>query len=209
MGPGAQATSKLLGGGLATAGSPCFYSCATDTCFVLQQQYLPDYLQKHSQYSYRTINHLWQTYSSSSFCMLSVNYFGNSTCLLCFSCFFSLLLFVKLQNRKYLLASGHIYYDNMRSKTKKNIWAATWQNQQNECAPSEDSDQPGHPPSLISLRHPHEESLGPELSIERTAKTDQTGWMADAQADLSLHWAHRSFCWFCHVVAHFFCNHSG
>ena len=32
------------------------------------------------------------------------------------------------------------------------IWATTWQNQQNECAPSEDSDQPGHPPSLISLR---------------------------------------------------------
>ena len=32
--------------------------------------------------------------------------------------------------------------------------AATWQNQQNECAPSEDSDQPG-------LRCPHEESLGP------------------------------------------------
>ena len=36
------------------------------------------------------------------------------------------------------------------------------------CAPSEDSDQPGHP---------HEESLGPDLHIERTAKTDQTGWM--------------------------------
>ena len=32
------------------------------------------------------------------------------------------------------------------------IRAASWQNQQNECAPSEDSDQPGHPPSLISLR---------------------------------------------------------
>ena len=25
------------------------------------------------------------------------------------------------------------------------IWAASWQNQQNGCAPSEDSDQPGHP----------------------------------------------------------------
>ena len=25
---------------------------------------------------------------------------------------------------------------------------------------------------------------------------------ADAQADLSLCWAHKSFCWFCHVVAH-------
>ena len=31
------------------------------------------------------------------------------------------------------------------------IWAATWQNQHNECAPSEDSDQPGHPPSLIRV----------------------------------------------------------
>ena len=28
-------------------------------------------------------------------------------------------------------------------------WAASWWNQQNDCAPSEDSDQPGHPPSLI------------------------------------------------------------
>ena len=33
----------------------------------------------------------------------------------------------------------------------KCIWAMTWQNQQNECAPSEDSDQPGHPPSLIRI----------------------------------------------------------
>ena len=30
-------------------------------------------------------------------------------------------------------------------------WAATWQNQQSECASSEDSDQPGHPPSLIRV----------------------------------------------------------
>ena len=29
------------------------------------------------------------------------------------------------------------------------------------CEPSEDTDQPGHLPSLISLRCPHEESLGP------------------------------------------------
>ena len=41
------------------------------------------------------------------------------------------------------------------------IWATIWQNQQSECAPSEDSDQPGHPPSLISLHCPHEESLCP------------------------------------------------
>ena len=37
------------------------------------------------------------------------------------------------------------------NKTFNVISAATWQNQQNECAPSEDSDQPGHPPSLIKV----------------------------------------------------------
>ena len=37
------------------------------------------------------------------------------------------------------------------------------------CAPSEDSDQPGHPPSLISLRCPHKETLGLWLSIKHTA----------------------------------------
>ena len=36
------------------------------------------------------------------------------------------------------------------------------------CALSEDSDQPGQ--SDQSLRCPHEESLGPQLPIERTAK---------------------------------------
>ena len=30
---------------------------------------------------------------------------------------------------------------------------------------------------------------------------DWSDW-ADAQADLSLHWLHMSFCWFCHALAH-------
>ena len=30
-------------------------------------------------------------------------------------------------------------------------WDATWQNQQSGCAPNKDSDQPGHPPSLIRV----------------------------------------------------------
>ena len=38
-------------------------------------------------------------------------------------------------------------------------------------APSEDSDQDGHPPSLIILRCLQEESLGPYLLAERTVKT--------------------------------------
>ena len=69
------------------------------------------------------------------------------------------------------------------------IWVATWQNQQNECAPNEDSDQPGHPPSLIkvfALR-----SLGPKVSScgQRRLWSD---W-ADAQADLGLRWVHSHF----------------
>ena len=63
------------------------------------------------------------------------------------------------------------------------IWATTWQNQQNECAPSEDSDQPGHPPSLIKVFTVClMGSQGPKVS----------SW-ADAQADLNLRWAHSHF----------------
>ena len=81
------------------------------------------------------------------------------------------------------------------------IWAAPWQNQQCGCAPSKDSDQPGHPPSLIRVFAVHMKKawvLSSPLNAQRRLWSD---W-ADAQADLSLRWAH-SFCWFCHVVAHF------
>ena len=69
-------------------------------------------------------------------------------------------------------------------------WATTWQNQQSECAPSEDSDQPGHSPSLIrvfAVRLKEAWILSYPLSTQRKLWTD---W-ADAQADLSLPWAHR------------------
>ena len=67
------------------------------------------------------------------------------------------------------------------------IWTASWQNQQNECAPSEDSDQPGHPPSLIrvfAVRIKKPGVLTYPLSAQRRHWSD---W-ADAQADLSLRW---------------------
>ena len=52
-----------------------------------------------------------------------------------------------------------------------------------------------------SLRCPHEETSGPLLPIECTAKTlirlgRCPGW---SESSLGAH----SFCWFCHVVAHF------
>ena len=36
-------------------------------------------------------------------------------------------------------------------KAFRKKWAATWQNQQSDCASSEDSDKPRHPPSLIRV----------------------------------------------------------
>ena len=67
-----------------------------------------------------------------------------------------------------------------------------WQNQQNECAHSKDSDQPGHPPSLIrvfAVRMKKPWVLSYPLSTQRRLWSD---W-ADAQAYLSLRWVHTHF----------------
>ena len=92
------------------------------------------------------------------------------------------------------------------------IWAATRQNQQSDCAPSEDSDQPGHPPSLtrvFAVRMKKAWVFSYSLSSQRRLWSE---W-ADAQADLSLRpgWSEsslgaRSLCWFCHVAAHLIVN---
>ena len=60
------------------------------------------------------------------------------------------------------------------------------------CAPSEDSEQPGHPPSPIrvfAVRIKKVCVLSYPLSAQRRLWSD---W-ADAQADLSLRWAHSHF----------------
>ena len=60
-------------------------------------------------------------------------------------------------------------------KKERNTWYEPPHDKINKmaCVPSEDSDQPGHPPSLINLPCPHEESSGPsKLPIHwGTAKT--------------------------------------
>ena len=70
------------------------------------------------------------------------------------------------------------------------------------CAPSEDSDQPGNLPSLIrvfAVSMKKAWDLSYPLSALRSLCSD---W-ADAEADLSLRWAHMPFCWFCHAAARF------
>ena len=73
--------------------------------------------------------------------------------------------------------------------------SASWQNQKNDCVLIEDSDQPGHPPSLI--RDIAVRSMGRYPSCLHADREDPD------QTDLSLRWVHRSFCWFCHEAAQF------
>ena len=70
-----------------------------------------------------------------------------------------------------------------------NKWATIRQNQQSDCAPSEDSDQPGHTPSLIRVFAVHMKKawvLSYPLSAHQRLWSDWAG----AQAALSLRWAH-------------------
>ena len=68
------------------------------------------------------------------------------------------------------------------------IWAATWQNQQCDCAPSEDSDQSGRI-RVLAPRMKKAWVLCYPLSAQRRLWSD----LAVAQADLSLRWAHTHF----------------
>ena len=73
----------------------------------------------------------------------------------------------------------------------QNIWAATRQNQQCGCAPSEDSDQPGHPPSLI------------RVFAVRMKKAWVLSYPLSAQRRLWSDWAHSHFVGF--VMSRFIC----
>ena len=92
-----------------------------------------------------------------------------------------------------------IFWTLQRCKNGYN-WAASWQNQQSECAASEDSDQPGHPPSLIRV---FVVCMKKALVFSYPLSTQWRLWSdwVDAQADLSLRLVHMPFCWFCHEAA--------
>ena len=95
------------------------------------------------------------------------------------------------------------------------IWAKTWKNQQNECAPSKDSDQPGHPPSLIRVFAVRMKKVS-TLSYLLTAQQRLWSDWADSQANLSLRWTHSHFVgfviswliwWLCYVLRKYvFCQ---
>ena len=61
------------------------------------------------------------------------------------------------------------------------------------------SDQPVHPPSLLSLHYSHEENLVLSFLLSTLRRLSDC---TDAQADLSNCWE-QLFCWFCHAAALF------
>ena len=70
------------------------------------------------------------------------------------------------------------------------------------CITSKDSDQPVHPLSMATvLVYPSLDSLG---AVDDTCY-QQRLWSvcADAQADLSLRWSHKSYCRLYHALVHF------
>ena len=80
------------------------------------------------------------------------------------------------------------------------IWAATWQNQQNGCTPSEDSDQPGHPSSLIKSFADRMKKAWVHsypLSAQRRLWSDWDRCPGWSESSLGAH----SFRWFCRVAA--------
>ena len=92
----------------------------------------------------------------------------------------------------------------------KDTWATTWQNKQSDCVASEDSDEPGHPPSLIrvfAVRRKKAWVPSYPLSAQQRLWSD---W-ADAQADLSHRWAHSHFVGFVtsRLIYIFLLRHSG
>ena len=87
--------------------------------------------------------------------------------------------------------SCKIFYKPKNFKNNQDRWAATWQNLQSDCVPSKDSDQPGHPPSLIrvfAVRMKKPWFLSYPLSAQRRLWSDWADLWSD-WADLSLRWA--------------------
>ena len=96
-----------------------------------------------------------------------------------------------------------LLYD-VKKKVTKMIWASSWQNQQSDCAPSEDQISLGIRPvwSESSL------SAWRNLGSLATHQAHSKDWSdcADAQADLSLRWVHSHFVGFVMSQLKWFCT---
>ena len=121
-------------------------------------------------------------------------YFSNCFCLLAMPFRFASVLRVNFKASEKRM-DNYAEYMESENLTDRCIWAASWQNQQNDCTPSEDSDQPGHPSSLIRVFAVHSVgSWGPNVS----SCGHERLWSDWANA-LGAH----PFCWFWQEAALF------
>ena len=87
-------------------------------------------------------------------------------------------------------------FQDSRYDDEQDNWAVSRQNQQTDCAPSEDSDQPGHPPSLIrvfAVRLKKHWVLSCPLRAQWRLWSDWADARLNTQADPSRCWAHSHF----------------
>ena len=120
--------------------------------------------------------------------------------------FFLLIVIAKCYFPSNYQVQGQIIYQRTNNlfldryaNLSKHIWAASWQNQRNGRCAQRRSDQPGHPPSLIRV---FAVCMKEAWVLSYPFSTRRWSDWADAQAHLSLCWAHMPFCWFCHEAAH-------
>ena len=80
---------------------------------------------------------------TTTLCLFDGSRYPENNCILC-----NLFLFKCLTPHEWWFVQTT---EEIKSRKWKDKWAVTWQNKQSECVPSEDSDQPGHLPSLIRV----------------------------------------------------------
>ena len=100
------------------------------------------------------------------------------------------MFWAEIRKIMYTSCKPQFYYIKVGFKGVK-IIQACFCDEKWHVRPREDLDQPGHPPSLISLCCLHEESLSPLLPIKCTKKTDLPSliWTFDIAHALLLVWS--------------------
>ena len=89
--------------------------------------------------------------------------FRQLCCLLCLFVFQFVIVRLQLLEREwqFLVSAAIKIMFPIICSVQRGKWAASWQNQPSECAPSKESDQPGHLPSLIRVFAVRIRKLGP------------------------------------------------
>ena len=121
-----------------------------------------------------------------------------------FCCFiFTIQLDTKRHEMWHIISAGMYNIQSCERSGKRNSFEPPHDKTNKMAyATSKDSDQPSHLPSLIRV---FAVCVKKPWVLSYPLRRLWTNWGGDAQADLSLCRVPRSFCWFCHEAAQFYC----